>query len=86
MILHIGLDSMPSPPSSAAAPATGFCYSEPATLRRLDHAIDQGVGITHEWNGLHVDGPYLHSSYQLVEHLLKALIRRARVWADSDSP
>ena len=41
--------------------------------------------ITYEWDGLHVDGPYVHSSYDLVERLLRDLRRSALKWADGDS-
>ena len=52
---------------------------------RLERAIDAGIGIKHEWDGLHVDGPYLRSSYDLVKRLLSDLRRRALDWADRDS-
>ena len=46
--------------------------------------ITPGTGITYEWNGLHVDGPYARGSYEFVESLLKDLIHRALEWADRE--
>ena len=51
----------------------------------LKPVIDARVGMTYEWNGLRVDGPYVHGSYDLVERLLKDLTRRALKWADDES-
>ena len=55
--------------------------------RRIERAIDAGGGITHELDDrvVDVDGSYLRSSYDLVEHLLKDLIRRALEEADRDA-
>lgn len=50
----------------------------------LKPVIDASVGITYEEDGLRVDGPYAHSSYRFVEHLLRDLISRALKWADGD--
>ena len=55
--------------------------------RRIERAIDAGAGITHELDDLHVDvdGPYLRSSYDFVEHLLRDLIPRTLECADRES-
>ena len=59
---------------------------------RIERAIKADAGITDELDDRHVDvdGPYLRSSYDLVEHLLvehllKDLIRRALEEADRDA-
>ena len=55
------------------------------TRERLGRAIDERIGITYEWDGLHVDGQYCRRSYDVVERLLGDLIRRALEWVDRDA-
>ena len=52
--------------------------------KTLKPVIDAGKGITYEWDGLHVDRPYVRRSYELVEPLMKDLISRALEWADRE--
>lgn len=71
---------------NAYAHANGrFRLMKKSVQETLIPVIEAGASMTYEWDGLRVDGPYVHRSYDLVDQLLKDLIRRALKWADDES-